>query len=58
MSVLQYTLYALEEAYSGNTRITCYKDGKTVDEYIVSDWVLGEHLDCLKNEGYKPLLYL
>ena len=50
MSILQYTL---EEAYSGNTQINCYKDGKKVDEHIVSDWVLPGLLNCLENEGYE-----
>ena len=50
MPILQYTL---EEAYSGNTQINCYKDGKKINEHIVSNWALEGYLNCLDNEGYE-----
>lgn len=50
MAILQYTL---EKAYSGNTRINMYKDGKLVNSIIESDWALSGYLNCLEDEGYE-----
>lgn len=47
---LQYTL---EEAYSGNTEILQFKNGKLISKAIESDWALEGYLNCLKNEGYE-----
>lgn len=50
MSKLQYTI---EEAYTGNTSVCKFKDGKNVDYDIVSNYALEGYLECLENEGYK-----
>ena len=50
MSVLQFTI---EEAYTGNTMVTKYKDGHKIGEDIVSNWTFPGYLECLLNEGYE-----
>ena len=50
MSKLQYTI---EKAYTGNVSVCKFKDGKMIDEDIISWYALEGYIQCLENEGYE-----
>lgn len=50
MSVLQYTI---EQAYTDNVSVCKFKDGKMIDEDIISWYKLEGYVECLENEGYE-----
>lgn len=50
MSKLQYTI---EEAYTDNISVCKFKDGKMIDDDIVSWYALEGYIECLENEGYE-----
>lgn len=44
--------YTVEEAYSGNMKITKYSNGKEEHYNIVSDWQVSGYCMALEEQGY------
>lgn len=45
--------YTVDVAYTGNSHIKKYIDGKLVSEFIVSDYNLGGYQDALEDDGFE-----
>ena len=45
--------YTVDVAYTGNSRIKKYIDGKCVSEFIVADYNLGGHQEALAYDGFE-----
>lgn len=45
--------YITKPAYTGNTMVVLYENGRKVNSKIISDWALSGYLDRIEDEGYE-----
>ena len=54
--------YTIEPAYTGNSQLNLYEDGKCVKQFIFSDWEMGAYINwaeaCDYERAYDEELYL